>query len=176
MVAKKHESALPERGFCFVFLSLLSPWQIAMTDSSLIHRIYSAARTLLLDDILSAVDSHTARHIFNKALKGTLVQHRTVILVTNAVDLCLPGASFVVKMNDGNILSSGPPDLTHLELLKHQHDFPPQEDSEDSGSETILLTQAHEISGAGTDGSLKLVREEKYQEGAVSSKVYLWVP
>ncbi|OCH87305.1 multidrug resistance-associated ABC transporter [Obba rivulosa] len=75
---------------------------------TLARAIYSAAETLLLDDILAALDVHTAKWIVDKCLKGDLVSGRTVILVTHNVALASPIAHFVVSMSaDGRIASQG---------------------------------------------------------------------
>ncbi|KAG8938967.1 hypothetical protein FRC00_014283, partial [Tulasnella sp. 408] len=63
---------------------------------SLARAIYSRASVLFLDDVLSAVDAETAQHIFEHALKGPLMKGRTVILVSHHVQLCVPGAAYVV--------------------------------------------------------------------------------
>jgi len=65
---------------------------------------------LLIDDALSAVDAHTAEHLYSSYLLGPLAKGRTILLVTHAVSLCLPGSAFVVAMNEGRIISSGPPE------------------------------------------------------------------
>ncbi|KAK4047206.1 Transporter of the ATP-binding cassette (ABC) [Microbotryomycetes sp. JL221] len=83
---------------------------------SLARAIYSPAKYVLLDDVLSAVDAHTAGHLVEHCLIGPIMRHRTCILVTHAVDLCLPVASFVVSMDNGTIVSSGSP--TSLALDK----------------------------------------------------------
>lgn len=77
---------------------------------SLARAIYSRARHLLLDDCLSAVDSHTAKHIFSEALMGPLMMHRTCILVTHNVALAAPQASHVVVVDNGKVASQGHPD------------------------------------------------------------------
>jgi ABC-type multidrug transport system fused ATPase/permease subunit len=48
---------------------------------TLARALYSAADILLLDDILAALDVHTAKWIVNKCFKGDLIAGRTVILV-----------------------------------------------------------------------------------------------
>lgn len=77
---------------------------------SLARAIYSRARHLLLDDCLSAVDSHTARHIFREALTGPLMLNRTCILVTHNVALTAPQADHVVVLDNGKIAMQGRPD------------------------------------------------------------------
>lgn len=74
---------------------------------SLARAIYSNSKHLLLDDCLSAVDSHTAKHIFEQALSGVLMIGRTCILVSHNVALTVPEAAFVVVLNNGKIVSQG---------------------------------------------------------------------
>lgn len=77
---------------------------------SLARAIYCNARHILLDDILSAVDSHTAKHIFENALLGPLMLNRTCILVTHNVALCLPEAQFAVLLDNGKVVAQGSAD------------------------------------------------------------------
>ncbi|KAF1850938.1 uncharacterized protein K460DRAFT_391320 [Cucurbitaria berberidis CBS 394.84] len=74
---------------------------------SLARALYSKARHVLLDDVLSAVDSHTAKWIFDYALHGQLMADRTCILVTHNVGLCLPHADFVVALENGKVAAQG---------------------------------------------------------------------
>jgi ABC-type multidrug transport system fused ATPase/permease subunit len=74
---------------------------------SLARALYSKARHVLLDDVLSAVDSHTAKWIFENALMGPLMRSRTCILVTHNVGLCLPRSEFAVVVENGRIVAQG---------------------------------------------------------------------
>ncbi|KAH9174901.1 ATP-binding cassette transporter [Lactarius sanguifluus] len=74
---------------------------------SLARAIYSRASTLFLDDVLSAVDAHTAHHLYFECLKGDLMRGRTVILVSHHVQLCAPGASYIVALENGRVLFKG---------------------------------------------------------------------
>ncbi|THU79589.1 ATP-binding cassette transporter [Dendrothele bispora CBS 962.96] len=74
---------------------------------SLARAVYSRASILLLDDVLSAVDAHTAHHLFYECLKGELMKDRTVILVSHHVQLCAPDASYVVALDNGRVLFEG---------------------------------------------------------------------
>ena len=65
--------------------------------------LYSRARTIYMDDILSAVDAHTARHIVDNALCGHLVKGRTVIMVSHHENLVLPIADYVVSLSAGRV-------------------------------------------------------------------------
>lgn len=84
---------------------------------SLARALYSNSKHLLLDDCLSAVDSHTAKHIFDQALMGTLMQFRTCILVSHNVALTVPQASHIVVLNNGKILCQGSP----LQVIESGH-------------------------------------------------------
>lgn len=70
---------------------------------ALARAVYSRASVILLDDVLSAVDAHTAKHIVDHCFKGPLMQDRTVILVSHHVQLCAPIASYVVCLENGSV-------------------------------------------------------------------------
>ncbi|KAF9786031.1 hypothetical protein BJ322DRAFT_1057551 [Thelephora terrestris] len=75
---------------------------------TLARAIYSQAQILILDDVLAALDVHTARWVVDKCLQGDLVRGRTVLLVTHNVAMTSPIADFVVSLgSDGRILSQG---------------------------------------------------------------------
>ncbi|KAF5309503.1 hypothetical protein D9619_012343 [Psilocybe cf. subviscida] len=75
---------------------------------TLARAIYSTAKLILLDDILAALDVHTASWIVEKCLKGDLVRGRTVLLVTHNVALISPIAQFIVSIgSDGVIKTQG---------------------------------------------------------------------
>lgn len=52
---------------------------------TLARAIYSQAQILILDDVLAALDVHTARWVVDKCLKGDLVRGRTVLLVVSSL-------------------------------------------------------------------------------------------
>lgn len=83
---------------------------------SLARAIYSRAGTLLLDDVLAAVDAHTARHIYDKGLKGSLARGRTLILVSHHIQLCAPGAAYVLSLESGGVGFEG----TSLDFLRSE--------------------------------------------------------
>jgi ABC-type multidrug transport system fused ATPase/permease subunit len=77
---------------------------------SLARALYSNSKHVLLDDCLSAVDSHTAKWIFEYCIVGTLMEHRTCILVTHNIALCIPKAKYVVVLDNGQVTGKGTPD------------------------------------------------------------------
>lgn len=77
---------------------------------SLARAVYSRASYLFLDDVLSAVDAHTAAHLFDKCLCGPLLRNRTIVLVSHHVQLCAPGAKLVVHLDNGMVAFSGASD------------------------------------------------------------------
>jgi ABC-type multidrug transport system fused ATPase/permease subunit len=76
---------------------------------SLARAVYSNSKHLLLDDCLSAVDSHTAQWIFNNCIMGPLMRHRTCILVSHNIPLCVPPADYVITMANGRVTGQGTP-------------------------------------------------------------------
>ncbi|KAL2268994.1 hypothetical protein VTJ83DRAFT_3840 [Remersonia thermophila] len=76
---------------------------------SLARAVYSNSKHLLLDDCLSAVDSHTAQWIFNNCIMGPLMRHRTCILVSHNIPLCVPPADLVITMANGRVTGQGTP-------------------------------------------------------------------
>ncbi|XP_067674526.1 multidrug resistance-associated protein 1-like [Haliotis asinina] len=86
---------------------------------SLARAVYSDADIYLLDDPLSAVDSHVGKHIFQEVVsqKGIL-RHKTRVLVTHGVHW-LPMTDMIVVLVDGEITEMG----TYDELLSHDGAF-----------------------------------------------------
>lgn len=77
---------------------------------SLARALYCNAKHVLLDDCLSAVDSHTAKHIFEHCILGPLMFGRTCILVTHNVTLCVPFSEHVIVLANGKIAAQGSPE------------------------------------------------------------------
>ncbi|KAG9075527.1 hypothetical protein FS749_012789, partial [Ceratobasidium sp. UAMH 11750] len=74
---------------------------------ALARAVYARTQVVLMDDVLSAVDSHTAEQIVKRCFLGPIMKHRTVVLVTHHVDLVLPAVSWVVKLYEGQIEAQG---------------------------------------------------------------------
>lgn len=75
---------------------------------TLARAVYSSAEILLLDDVLAALDVHTARWVVNECFLGDLMKGRTIILVTHNIALTAPLAKFILSLNaDGSVRSKG---------------------------------------------------------------------
>ncbi|KAJ5156675.1 hypothetical protein N7492_009478 [Penicillium capsulatum] len=84
---------------------------------SFARALYSRAGILVMDDIFSALDAHTGRHVYEHALIGELGLNRTRILVTHHVGLCLPSTDYSVLLENGCVKYAGTID----ELQKSNH-------------------------------------------------------
>ncbi|OAD09018.1 hypothetical protein MUCCIDRAFT_32834, partial [Mucor lusitanicus CBS 277.49] len=147
---------------------------------SLARAVYSNAKTVLLDDCLSAVDAHTSKHIYKKCFMGDLLLGRTVILVTHQVRLCLPGASFFVKIENGHVL--GCDSVENLkangELQKLLGADESKEEQAEEDEEEIEDLVDNDNADADVDldnktEAAKLVKEETSEKGQVKLKVYV---
>ncbi|XP_005096296.1 multidrug resistance-associated protein 1 [Aplysia californica] len=86
---------------------------------SLARAVYSGADTYLLDDPLSAVDSHVGKHIFNEVVgKKGILQNKTRILVTHGIHW-LPMVDHIIVMNNGQVSEEG----SYDELMSHAGAF-----------------------------------------------------
>ncbi|KAG1480249.1 hypothetical protein G6F57_005470 [Rhizopus arrhizus] len=141
---------------------------------SLARAVYSYAKTVLLDDCLSAVDAHTSKHIIKECILGNLFHGRTVILVTHHVKLCLPAAKFLVKIEQGNIL--GCDSIENLrksnELLKLIGEELEKETDEDPTKDEEDKQASLDINLSDNGPAAKLIKEETSSKGQVKLKVY----
>ncbi|KAJ6466832.1 multidrug resistance-associated ABC transporter [Mycena sanguinolenta] len=75
---------------------------------TLARALFSTADIVLLDDVFSALDVHTANSIVERVFNGDLVLGRTIILVTHNIALVKPYTQFVVSLgSDGKVSSQG---------------------------------------------------------------------
>ncbi|KAJ7283175.1 P-loop containing nucleoside triphosphate hydrolase protein [Mycena rebaudengoi] len=140
---------------------------------TLARAVYSTASILLLDDVLAALDVHTAQWIVEKCFGGDLLKGRTVILVTHNVALAGPIAHFVVTFGaDGTVKSRG----SVAELARGPLAAQIREDQKalDKVEQEIDAPTTQEAAAPKSDG--KLIVAEEIHEGHVSSaavKMYL---
>lgn len=165
---------------------------------SLARALYSNSAHLLLDDCLSAVDSHTGKWIYDYCITGPLMQNRTCILVTHNVALCVPKSKFVVVLENGRVLVQGDPEtvvdsgalgsdvLLKAGIKSRPHSRIPSRVPSFVGQEELLQVTAQTagghgngMAGAPTNGvaepkakKQKASTEESKSEGSVSWKVY----
>lgn len=82
---------------------------------ALARAVYADADVILLDDVLSAVDSHVGAAIFDRVLCG-LLAHRTRVLVTHGLQY-IPTADQIVVMSGGRVAEAG----TYAELVSESN-------------------------------------------------------
>ncbi|KAK1139883.1 hypothetical protein N8T08_011044 [Aspergillus melleus] len=83
---------------------------------SLARALYSRSSTLLLDDIFSALDTHTTTLVFDKCFRSGLLSDRTVVLVTR-YPAALQDAQLTVRLEHGKVVSVKSPTSVQPSLL-----------------------------------------------------------
>lgn len=130
---------------------------------ALARAIYAYSEVVLLDDVLSAVDSRTGRHLYEKALRGPLLRGRTVLLCTHHTDLVLPGVSYHVELHNGLIIEQG---------LVEQDSHP----SEHEGDVELACDDALSTSSGSDEVEKELekpvIGEETWLTGAVKGSIF----
>ncbi|KAL3922139.1 MAG: hypothetical protein SGILL_002364, partial [Bacillariaceae sp.] len=82
---------------------------------ALARAVYHKADVSLLDDCLSAVDAHVAKHLFDECITtellqgdGQLFKKRSVVLATNALEhLKNPSVDKIVVLREGRVVEQG---------------------------------------------------------------------
>ncbi|KAG0018663.1 hypothetical protein BGZ81_010115 [Podila clonocystis] len=140
---------------------------------SLARAIYSAADVLLLDDCLSAVDTHTGKQLF-QTLTGPLLYGRTVLMATHQVQLTLNAASLVVVLERGEILGSGTPEVVINNGWVDNVTYFQTPSGDDSEVSTLKDEERAQKSKKVPKKKVvsKLTEDEKKEEGAVAWPVY----
>ncbi|KAF9484310.1 multidrug resistance-associated ABC transporter [Pholiota conissans] len=167
---------------------------------SLARAVYSRASILLLDDVLSAVDAHTAHHLYHECLRGDLMKERTVILVSHHVQLCAADAAYVVALDNGRVQFEGSKDdfyssgaaATLVQTVQPEEEKTDKQEKEvlEATEEKILPQSGEESSEmsstvASKPASVKLekkparklMEEEKRAVGRISRDIwemYIW--
>ncbi|KAJ1030229.1 hypothetical protein NDA16_001140 [Ustilago loliicola] len=123
---------------------------------ALARAVYSRSPILLLDDVLAAVDSHTAKKLVDDCLCGDLVRGRTVVLVTHHVEAVLPHVAHVVMLDDGRIRASGSPGELKAEGLL---------------SVLVQGSTPNDVNGKGKQAAKDELVEEAAKDAAVEAQV-----
>ncbi|KAG7845209.1 hypothetical protein KL941_003054 [Ogataea angusta] len=157
---------------------------------SLARALYSSASYLLLDDCLSAVDSHTAVHIYEYCINGELMKGRTCILVSHNVSLTIKEADFVVMMDNGRIKAQGSVDELMQEGLLNEEvvksvmqsrsastaNLAALDDNSQISSEAIAeglaKNIAKKIQKPQQSKKSKLIEDETKSDGSVKPEIY----
>jgi ABC-type multidrug transport system fused ATPase/permease subunit len=121
---------------------------------ALARAVYARADIYLLDDCLSAVDSHVGRHIIDNVLgpKGLLAS-KTRILATNSIPV-LVESDYICLLKDGEIAEKG----TYRQLMAMKglvSDLIKTAGQNDSGQNSLVGTP----SGSGSDSETSTVIE-----------------
>ncbi|KAG6000046.1 hypothetical protein E4U43_001725 [Claviceps pusilla] len=117
----------------------------------LARSVYARADIYLLDDVLSAVDSHVGRHIIDNVLgpRG-LLSTKTRILATNSIPV-LRQASFITMLKDGSIVEKG----TYNQLIVNKGSVADllktagQDSNDASGSSSLASSDVSTVIGGG---------------------------
>lgn len=136
---------------------------------NLARAVYKQADIYLLDDPLSAVDSHVGKQLFEECITGYL-KNKTVILITHQLQY-LQHVDHIVFLDNGIIRAQG----TFEELQKSGFDFTkllattPDEDKKEDESE---LKRQGSIKSISSIEDAPLQMEEHKSVGSVGAKIY----
>jgi ATP-binding cassette subfamily C (CFTR/MRP) protein 4 len=138
---------------------------------NLARAVYKQADIYLLDDPLSAVDTHVGKQLFENCVAGYL-KNKTVILITHQLQY-LKEVDRIVYLDGGNVKAEGSfkeLQATGLDFTKLLGDNPQEEDEEKKQDE--LVRQGSIRSVASLEGEAPKVEEQK-STGSVGAQVYL---
>ncbi|KAF9175413.1 hypothetical protein BGX20_005689 [Mortierella sp. AD010] len=140
---------------------------------SLARAPYSHANVLLLDDCLSAVDTHTGKHL-SETLTGPLLAGRTVLMVTHQVQLAMNSTDLVVVMDRSEIIGAGTPqDAIRNQWVDYIRLSTPGDGNSSDASTLHNEEHRSKVKKANKKETIaKLTQDEKKQEGVVSWNVY----
>lgn len=115
---------------------------------ALARAVYSNTEVVILDDVLSALDSATAKWVIDNCIFGPLMKDRTLILATDN-PRCLEAADLIIYMADGTIketVRKKPdetefrPDFTTATSVVFTESIVPEASSENSSSSSTENT------------------------------------
>ncbi|GAA5952785.1 hypothetical protein JCM21900_005802 [Sporobolomyces salmonicolor] len=141
--------------------------------------LYYNADIVLLDDPLSAVDAHVGKHLFEKAICGSLAG-KTRILVTHALHF-LPRVDYIICLDHGKIMQEG----TYASLVADKDgafsalmeefggDLEVKKEEKDEAEEEAIEGEGDTGKKQGDKPETKgLMQEEERATGSVSKAVY----
>ena len=148
---------------------------------ALARAVYSPAQTVLLDDVLSALDAGTAKTVVEKCLVGDVLAGRTVVLATHHLSLVSSVAKKVVVIEDGRVVSDCAPQALSGDVIGIIVEEGPVVEQEAQIADLIdVPPKAPSIMGVpnGADklngkSKGKLVKEEGYGTGRIPKRL-IW--
>ena len=105
--------------------------------------MYSRAATIILDDIISAVDATTSQHIIQYCFNSDLMQERTIVIASHAVESLAPLAHQALFLEDSRVVFTGTGD----ELLRSDYMRHLATDSTETGDDTARDDADNHTSG-----------------------------
>ena len=145
---------------------------------SLARSVYFNGDIFLLDDPLSAVDSHVAKHLFEEVLLGDL-KNKTRLLVTHQLRY-LNQVDYVIYLKDGEVAEQG----TFNELMAKDKEFAhmmkeyggqnDQDEVVELVKETKTLEEAKSKIVDETKVAKQLMTQEERTTGSISSDIFFY--
>ncbi|PON77820.1 ATP-binding cassette containing protein [Parasponia andersonii] len=147
---------------------------------ALARAIYHGSDTIMLDDVLSAVDAQVARWILCHGILGPLMKHQTRVLCTHNVQ-AISSADMVVIMDKGHVKWVGSStDLSVSsysafsplnELDTDSHIYGQESDMDNRTEDTQkLLLERNTV--CASKGAQEIIEDEVRKEGRVELTVY----
>lgn len=183
------DGELTDIGANGVNLSGGQKWRVSFARA-----LYSRAGVLIMDDIFSALDAHTGRHVYEHALTGEIGQGRTRVLVTHHVALCLPRTDYSVLLENGCVRYAGTIDELRKEnrledILREENATEQQNhiagesddllDAEETNLQKVISNRSRRRSSTVQNDTTpkiaapkKFVEDEKREVGSISLSVY----
>ncbi|KAF8307152.1 hypothetical protein DL93DRAFT_151027 [Clavulina sp. PMI_390] len=124
---------------------------------SLARAVYSKAAVLLLDDILAALDVHTAQWIVEKCLRGRLLRGRTVVLVTHNVSIVAHLARRIIGVSvNGEVTVQETKDVTVSDDIKDTVPVDNRNPTENKDATGKLIADEEVVLGSVSYSALRL--------------------
>nr|ODN96123.1 ATP-binding cassette transporter [Cryptococcus depauperatus CBS 7855] len=145
---------------------------------ALARACYSYTQHVLLDDPLAAVDSHTAKHLTDKCLNGSILKGRTVLLVSHHVELLLSTSDYLIRILDGRVDAQGTPNQLRSQgalnglVAMEEAELHKQEDKEEEvmAGEDVDIQEVKKEKKKGP--GKKLIQDEERAVGNVKWETY----
>ncbi|KAF7560128.1 hypothetical protein G7046_g4026 [Stylonectria norvegica] len=121
---------------------------------ALARAIYASTRTVILDDVLSALDANTMAWVIENAIFGPLMRNRTVVLVSEN-EKCRAGANQIIELVHGqvNVMRQERDGALSTEMSKNSDVSISQRSLSASDSSTMFEDEGSDESSQLDDGS-----------------------